>query len=146
MSQINWFVAHLLISKEKPSRQTWVSVLLIALRISILQRKRGGRRRGNCHLSYKHCNCSNEYFQYFNLNSLRASCSVWNFSFKLALESHRLNKTPQIWVQQTLGSLARKYTSSFHSLEWEEHTNPLAKGIHVFKMFHYCPHSLFIRY
>lgn len=72
--------------------------------------------------------------------------SVRNFSFKLCLKSRWLDKTPQVWVQQTPGSLAHKYASRFHSLEREEHTNQLAKGRHVFKMFHYCSHSLFIHY
>lgn len=73
MSQINWFTTCLLISKAKRSRQTWISMVLVVLRIPILERKRGARRRGECHLSYRHCNWSNEYFQYFNWNSLRAS-------------------------------------------------------------------------
>lgn len=73
MSQINWFATCLLISKEKQSRRTWISMVLIVLRIPVLERNRGDRRRGECHLSHKHCNCSNEYFQYFNLNSPRAS-------------------------------------------------------------------------
>lgn len=52
MPRINWFVARLLIAKQKPSRQTWVSVLLIVLRIPILQRKK--RRQREREVLFKH--------------------------------------------------------------------------------------------
>lgn len=122
MSQINWFATCLLISKEKQSRRTWISMVLIGLRIPVLERKRGDRRRGECHLSYKHCNCSNECFQYFNLNSPRASwyyekqcvqsgTSVLSCASNLAgwIKPHKFgcNRLREVWPISTLpGSTA----------------------------------------
>lgn len=70
-------------------------------------------------------------------------CSVRNFSSKLALKSHSWIKPHKCKCNQLCEVWPTRMPPG--ALEWK-HTNQLAKGRLVFKMFHCCPCLLFIHY
>lgn len=120
-------------SKEKQSRQMWISVVLSALGIPKLKGKRWDRRAGEWNLLSKHCNRSCECSQYLNWNSLRASwyydkqCVQLRTEFKL--EKTHESECSRPWKVWSGGLFPGPMAHSGGA-------HRLPKGKHILHMFH----------